>query len=178
MNTYSSIIASVLATFVVSALSNPKGKLHVDHIQNAVLAGGVAVGAVADILLEPYIAIIIGLVGGIASTCGFLFLPDIFTFKFRVHDTCSVHSLHALPGTIGGIVSAVYSLGLTQESYGEKWATLFPAMSEGRTGTGQATAQLAAMATTVGVGLLGGWLTGLVMRVAGAFQFRLVLTLT
>ena len=40
INTYSSIIASVLATFVVSSLSNSQGKLHIDHLQNAVLAGG------------------------------------------------------------------------------------------------------------------------------------------
>ena len=44
MNTYSSIIASVVATFGVSALSNKEGKLHIDHIQNAVLAGGVSIG--------------------------------------------------------------------------------------------------------------------------------------
>ena len=39
MNTYSAIIASLMATVVVSAFSNNQGKLHVDHIQNAVLAG-------------------------------------------------------------------------------------------------------------------------------------------
>ena len=60
-----------------------------------------AVGAVADILLEPYLAILLGLVGGVVSTSGFLFLPDLFTSKFRIHDTCSVHSLHALPGILG-----------------------------------------------------------------------------
>ena len=32
MNTYSSIIASVVATFAVSALSNKEGKLFIDHI--------------------------------------------------------------------------------------------------------------------------------------------------
>ena len=171
MNTYSSILSSVLATFVVSALSNPQGKLHIDHIQNAVLAGGVSVGAVADILLEPYVSIILGLLGGVVSTCGFLFLPDLFTYKLRIHDTCSVHSLHALPGTLGGLASALYALGLSQENYGSDWANLFPAMAEGRTGLGQAAAQLAAMATTIGLGLLGGLLTGLVMRAAGALQW-------
>ena len=39
MNTYSAIIASLMATVVVSAFSNNQGKLHIDHIQNAVLAG-------------------------------------------------------------------------------------------------------------------------------------------
>ena len=115
MNTYSSILASVMASFVVSSLSNVEGKLHIDHIQNAVLAGGVSVGAVADILLEPYISIILGLLGGVVSTCGFLFLPDLFTQRLRIHDTCSVHSLHAIPGTLGGIASAVYALGVTEQ---------------------------------------------------------------
>lgn len=44
MNTYSSILASVIATFAVSAMSNKDGKLQVDHMQNAVLAGGVSIG--------------------------------------------------------------------------------------------------------------------------------------
>ena len=39
MNTYSAIIASLMATVSVSAFSNLQGKLHIDHIQNAVLAG-------------------------------------------------------------------------------------------------------------------------------------------
>ena len=39
MNTYTAIMASLMATVVVSAFSNNQGKLHIDHIQNAVLAG-------------------------------------------------------------------------------------------------------------------------------------------
>ena len=69
----------------------------------------VYLGAIADILLEPYIAIILGLIGGVVATCGFIFLPEIMTRKFRIHDTCGVHSLHAIPGTIGGIASALYA---------------------------------------------------------------------
>ena len=44
-------------------------------------------------------------------------------------------------------------------------------MAEGRSGLGQAAAQLAAMATTIGLGLLGGLLTGFIMRAAGALQW-------
>ena len=40
-------------------------------------------GAVADILLEAYMAIVLGLVGGVASTLGFIFLPDWVTFSLR-----------------------------------------------------------------------------------------------
>ena len=40
-------------------------------------------GAVADVLLEPYLAIVLGLVGGVASTLGFIFLPDWVTYSLR-----------------------------------------------------------------------------------------------
>ena len=56
-------------------------------------------------------------------------------------------------------------------SYGQDWASLFPAMAEGRSGLGQAAAQLAAMATTIGLGLVGGLITGLLMRAAGVAQW-------
>ena len=44
------------------------------HIQNATLAGGVAVGTCADMNIEPFGAMLIGLVAGAVSTLGFKFL--------------------------------------------------------------------------------------------------------
>jgi ammonium transporter Rh len=47
------------------------GKLEMELILNATLAGGVAVGSVADILCTPYAAMLIGYIGGILSSIGF-----------------------------------------------------------------------------------------------------------
>ena len=44
------------------------------HVQNATLAGGVAVGAVANMMLQPWGAMFIGFSGGIISVVGFRFL--------------------------------------------------------------------------------------------------------
>lgn len=43
------------------------------HIQNATLAGGVAVGATADMPLNPWGAVVIGCLAGLLSTVGFRF---------------------------------------------------------------------------------------------------------
>jgi len=44
------------------------------HIQNATLAGGVAVGACADMVLEPWGAVLIGCISGVVSVLGYSFL--------------------------------------------------------------------------------------------------------
>lgn len=44
------------------------------HIQNATLAGGVAVGTCADMNIGPFGAMLIGFVAGIVSTLGFKYL--------------------------------------------------------------------------------------------------------
>ena len=41
-----------------------------EHIQNATLAGGVAVGAAADMILTPFGALVIGSLAGVWSTIG------------------------------------------------------------------------------------------------------------
>lgn len=78
------------------------------HIQNATLAGkikiikeikfslikksvkllgGVAVGAVADQVIQPFGAMIIGSFAGIISTLGYQFLTPKLNPRF-LHDTC------------------------------------------------------------------------------------------
>lgn len=44
------------------------------HIQNATLAGGVAVGTAAEMMLMPYGSLIVGFICGIVSTLGFVYL--------------------------------------------------------------------------------------------------------
>ena len=43
-------------------------------MQNATLAGGVAVGSVADMVLQPWGAILIGFLSGMVSVLGYQFI--------------------------------------------------------------------------------------------------------
>ena len=106
INTYLSITASCVCTCITSLYAN-KGKLNMVsfffifmtiskiinsfitfkiHIQNATLAGGVAVGAIADMTINPFGAMIVGSVAGVVSTLGFQFLTPFL--NHYVHDTC------------------------------------------------------------------------------------------
>lgn len=46
-------------------------KFAIVDLQNATLSGGVAVGAVADLMVQPYTAFILGSIAGTVSTLGF-----------------------------------------------------------------------------------------------------------
>ena len=49
-------------------------KLDIVDIQNASLSGGVAVGAIADLMIQPYGAFFMGSLCGVVSTLGYRIL--------------------------------------------------------------------------------------------------------
>ena len=58
----------------VSALTLATSSDPTETKQNATLAGGVAIGAVADMLVQPYAALIIGSVAGGLSVFGYHYI--------------------------------------------------------------------------------------------------------
>ncbi|CAN9507890.1 unnamed protein product [Ophioblennius macclurei] len=145
INTYLSLAACVVSAYAISSLTEHKGKLDMVHIQNATLAGGVAVGTCADMSIGPFGAMLIGLVAGIISTVGFKYLTPILASNLGIQDTCGVHNLHGMPGILGGLAGIV-------------------AVALGKSEKGSAAMQAAALASSLGFALVGGAITGLIMR--------------
>jgi len=50
------------------------------HIQNSTLAGGVAIGTLADMIIQPWAAILVGGVAGTVSVLGYRYL----TVRMRI----------------------------------------------------------------------------------------------
>ncbi|XP_062891396.1 ammonium transporter Rh type A-like [Mobula hypostoma] len=164
INTYYSLAACVLTAYALSILVDKKGKLDMVHIQNATLAGGVAAGTSADMMIFPYGGLLIGFIAGIVSTVGFKFLMPILASKLKIHDTCGVHNLHGLPGLIGGLAGIIGAAMASKELYGEGLASTFPDFKT-RSAMQQAGYQAAGLGISVAVALVGGLITGFILRI-------------
>jgi len=104
-NTIIALIASCTFCFITSGLIG--GRFNPADIQNATLAGGVAVGAVARMDIGLGWASIIGACGGMISTLGYQFVQPFLQKKIGLHDSCGVHNLHGMPALFGSIVSII-----------------------------------------------------------------------
>uniref|UniRef100_A0A1I8PY71 Ammonium transporter AmtB-like domain-containing protein n=1 Tax=Stomoxys calcitrans TaxID=35570 RepID=A0A1I8PY71_STOCA len=184
VNTYLSLAAATVTTFVLSALVSHENKLDMVHVQNSTLAGGVAVGTVCNLLIGAHGAILIGIIAGTVSVMGYRFITPFLTAKLRLHDTCGVHNLHGMPALISAIASAIYAAMVTREQYKSDLGTIFPAMLNQteieasnttelnahimggyeRSASTQAGYQLFGIAMTVLVAIVGGTLAGLVLK--------------
>ena len=70
-----------------------QNKIDIVDIQNASLSGGVAVGAIADLMIQPYGAFFMGSICGVVSTLGYRLLQVNNTFK-TMSTSFSLHIFH------------------------------------------------------------------------------------
>ncbi|XP_010348082.1 ammonium transporter Rh type C isoform X1 [Saimiri boliviensis] len=167
INTYCSLAACVLTSVATSSALHKKGKLDMVHIQNATLAGGVAVGTAAEMMLMPYGALIVGFLCGIFSTLGFVYLTPFLESRLQIQDTCGINNLHGIPGIIGGIVGAVTAASATPEVYGEEGLVHsfdFQGSKANWTPRTQGKFQIYGLLVTLGMALMGGIIVGLILR--------------
>lgn len=152
-NTILALLGSTVTTFAVTAALNSKMLSAVD-IQNATLAGGVSIGAIANLNIQPCGALIVGCVAGMVSAVGYNKVQTILLNSFGLHDSCGIHNLHGMPSLLGGIASVVVPIVVTQ---GEAGAL-------GKPGN-----QLLGISVTLVMAIASGGLTGLAMK---SFQER------
>lgn len=106
VNTILSLSASTVAAFLFSSLFSAEDwKFRPVDIQNATLAGGVAIGCTANLTLSPCGAILIGSAAGFWSAVGYNYLQPFLENHCGLHDSCGIHNLHAMPSVIGALAS-------------------------------------------------------------------------
>jgi ammonium transporter Rh len=157
-------------------------------VQNATLAGGVAVGAIADYVLQPWGAILIGTAAALLSVYGFARLQARLLKHFKIHDTCGVHNLHGMPGILSGVASAIGAAVASTSDYGNQLYVVFPARTptdpsqtlvdamaaeglsvptgDSRSAISQGGYQFAAVLVTFALAISSGLLTGWIIRMS------------
>lgn len=111
------------------------GRLDMEVVLNATLAGGVSVGSASDLVVTASISMLIGAFAGLVSAVGFLHLGPYLQKSIGLHDTCGVHNLHGIPGVIGGVIGAISAASAEASFSGDNSALVatFAAIGEGRT---------------------------------------------
>ena len=132
------LCGATLATYIFSKII--RGKLEIEDIANAALAGGVAIGSTCDMTTPGY-AMLIGIAAGALSVVGYSIIGPKLEKLIKGTDTCGINNLHGMPGILGGVVAIFI--------------------------TGNAEIQLLGIFVTIAVAFICGQLTGAVISLLG-----------
>jgi len=166
VNTVISITGSCVMAFIVSYYMRG-GKFNMVDVQNATLAGGVAIGTACNMAVTPGGALCVGCIAGILSVVGYTKISPWLESTLGLYDTCGIHNLHGMPGVLAGIVGAIAAAAATEDDYkgltGLKAA--FPgrydeAGNEVRTAGEQGWCQFGYLIATLAISICSGILTG------------------
>jgi len=127
INTVLALSSCCLMAFAASALLRKHHKFDMVDIQNATLAGGVAVGSSSDLVIQPWGALLIGIAAGWLSVVGYVYISPYLERRWGIHDTCGIHNLHGMPGLLGAVGGAI-SAALAGNSHvvGDNVNAIFP----------------------------------------------------
>jgi ammonium transporter Rh len=163
INTYMALVGSAVAAFLTSQALNRRHQLNVRHIASAAIAGGVALGACSNLIINPWHAWILGNIAGIVAIVGLHILQEVAAVRVSVHDTRGVLSVHALPGILSAIASAIVLAWVNK-------AGTFPESTRiiavGRDRVDQALWQLAGLGITIVVAAIAGVITGVILKLS------------
>ncbi|NXS69547.1 RHBGB protein, partial [Pandion haliaetus] len=161
LNSYFSLAASTLATFVLLPVLHEEGTLRMVQIQDATLAGAAMMAMAGEMLVTPFGALVAGFLAGLIPPLGFRFLTPILCSRLKTQDTCGIHNVHGLPGILGALLGTLLTALATADAYGGRLELVFPLVAQGsRTATDQALCQLCALPITLLLATLGGSFTG------------------
>ncbi|NXO14194.1 RHBGB protein, partial [Oriolus oriolus] len=165
LNTYFSLAASTVATFIVSPVLCEESTPRMVQIQDATLAGMAVMGMAGEMLATPFGALTAGFLAGLISPLGSRFFTPVLRSRLKIQDTCGVHNTHGLPGVLGALLGTLLTLLATADTHGDRLELVFPLMAPGsRTVTDQALIQLSALPLTLLLAALGGCLTGAILK--------------
>jgi len=182
INTYLALLGSSIAGLSASAIFSGHLKLNVFDAQRSSIAGGVAIGSVANLIAEPWQATLIGACGGVMCSFSGHFIRVFCVERLEVHDTVGVMSMHGWPGLVGWFAGIWFLLPLNNDflsgdlqsenlPYRLPWENIL----QNRKGTGDAAfVQLVSAPMTISIAMVTGLVAGLVAKKITVLDRRLL----
>lgn len=158
VNTIMALSACTITTFWISCILSANWKFRPVDIQNATLAGGVAIGAACHLTLGVEDCLLIGAGAGFISTLGFARIQEKVETYLHIHDTCGINNLHGLPSLLGGFASVILA---AYKGGGDDKVKDYPEVMLHRD---QWEGNLLAILLTLGTAISSGLATGYFMR--------------
>ena len=143
-----SLSASVIAAFVASNFLRGQNKFDLRDVQNASIAGGIAIGICANMSRNPGYALGVGGSAGFMTVISALVFRPFLESKLGLHDTCNVLGVHGIPGIMGAAYGAIASYRYYDYS------------------VYKSSMIVASLGITIGIALAAGLLLGVILRYA------------
>lgn len=117
-------------------------------------AGGVAIATSADLICEPWAALLVGYLAGMLSSLWIIYVAPWVARKYKLVDSGFVMGAYGLPAVFGAIVSCIAFAALDLSSFPENY------FSQGGSSGSMAGYQFVAMLITILTALLAGVTSG------------------
>ena len=169
INTYFSLIGSVIGSFITSGLFN-KGRFIFEEIYFGCLSGGIIISGCCTVCFDYGAAMIIGTLGSMIIV---IFLSKIkpFFIKSGFKDTFNVVVIHGFSGILGALITPMFIGDFKRRFYIKdigppvyKYIYIF--RDDTREYYTQAGIQIGALFITLGVSFVGGIATGYLMKIS------------
>ena len=162
INTYLSMIGSLLSSFIISPLFY-QGKLKMEHLLHASYVGGIVIGGCCTICSSPWSAVVIGFCGG-TITILLLWKIKHMLHGIKCEDSIGVLEIFGIPGLMGGIFTCIFLGNMSYTKFWEKEA-MEKIFGGSRRPAVQAGLQISAIFVTLGISAISGVVTGFVAKV-------------
>ena len=162
VNTYLSMVGSVIGAFVVSPIVS-SGKIKIEHLINGSYVGGIIIGGCCTICSSAWGAILIGFIGGCLNVIGFWGLKNILKER-KLDDTFGILYTFGIPGILGGFLNSIFMGNFKNNSWRKKNFKEFFGFSGKRSPSSQGGIQIAAIFITIGFAGVAGIVIGFILK--------------
>lgn len=170
INTYLSLIGSVIGSLVTSGIIN-QGKVVLEQILYGTLSGGIIISGCCSVCLHHWASLILGTA---SATIAVVLLAKIkpFFIGWGLRDCCNVIMIHGIFGVLGGFITPMFVRGLKKEDItGNKFF-----YDDDRSSARQAGIQVGGLFITLGISFVGGIATGFLMKVSTCNELNMLYT--